>query len=285
MSRIDFIWNLGTPPGPVHVVDVGANPIGGRTPYGALLDRGYAAVTGFEPQPEALAALLQAKGPRETYHAAALGDGGPVDLRLYAHSGFASAFDVRSDVARMVGMARATRPAGSVRLDTRRLDDLAEVPGADFLKIDAQGSEQSVISNARSALSAAVLVQAEVRFLPLYAGEPSFGAVQAELAAQGFVLHDFAFLKRVPLRSRSSGALRPRHNRQILDGDAWFVRDLTTIADWQAAQVWKLALLAEAVVGSPGLVVYCLDALAERGAVPAEAAEGYLALLAAGAAG
>jgi FkbM family methyltransferase len=263
----------------LRVLDVGANPIEGDAPYKSLLAAGRATVTGFEPQDGARAELEAKKGPHETYRPEALGSGGPGVLNLYAHSGFASLFKVDEATARLIGYSRGTKTAGSLPVTTSRADDITALGRVDFLKIDVQGAELSIISNARSTLAEAVLVQSEVRFLPLYRDEPSFGDLAGELAEQGFAFHDFAFLKRLHLRSKSSGQLRPRAARQVLDGDAYFIRDLRRSAEMSDAQLWRLALLADAVVESPGLAVFCLDALTERGAAPADAATGYVRLL------
>lgn len=52
-----------------QVVDVGANPIDGDPPYKAMLEAGLCAVTGFEPQPHALARLNEKKRPPRTLSA------------------------------------------------------------------------------------------------------------------------------------------------------------------------------------------------------------------------
>jgi FkbM family methyltransferase len=278
MSPLDYLWGLGSAHGALHVIDVGANPIEGDAPYKGLLERGYARVTGFEPQAEAHAALEARKSEAETYLPVALGTGGRSALRLYRHSGFASVFEVQGDVAALIGMGRATRPTGQVEVETKRLDDIEAAP-ADYLKIDVQGFELDIISNGRSKLSQAVLIQTEVRFLPVYRDEPSFGDLDRELRAQGFMFHDFAFLKRVALTSPSSPALRRRSLRQVVDGDAFYIRDLTRVGGMTDAQLWRLAVLAEGVVGSPNLAVFALDHLAARRAVPADAAARYLGLL------
>jgi FkbM family methyltransferase len=275
----DYLWTLCAPHGPIEVVDVGANPIEGDPPYLSLLRSGRARVTGFEPQPEALAALASRKSPAETYLPHALGDGAPVTLHLYAHSGFASAFPVCRRNADLIGYARGTRLTGTLALDTVRLDDVDAVPSIDFLKIDVQGSELQIIANGAAKLGQAVMVQTEVRLLPLYDHEPSFGELAGELARQGFMFHDFAFLKRLPLRSRSQKGLRPRAHRQVLDGDAFFVRDLAQPERMSDAQLLRLALLAGEVAGSAGLAVWCLDQLSDRGAVAPDAAGRYMALL------
>ncbi len=279
MTPLEYLWSLGSDNGRVHVTDVGANPIEGDAPYKRLLDAGYATLTGFEPQAEALAALNERKSAAETYHPNALGAGGAAALQLYAHSGFTSLYRVRPDIASLVGFQRATRSTGSIPIQTARLDDLADVPPIDYLKIDVQGSELSIISHGRSKLAGAVLVQAEVRFLPLYEGEPSFGDLDREMRAQGFLFHDFAFIKRVSLQSRSASLLKRRSFRQVMDGDAFYVRDLTRADAMSDAQIWRLAVLADGVIGSPNLVVFALDTLSERKAAPGDAAETYLGLL------
>lgn len=279
MTGLQYLWSLWGGAAPLQVIDIGANPIEGDAPYKALLDHGFCNVTGFEPQAEALAALNARKSVHETYHPNALGDGGAATLHLFAHSGFTSLFGINGDVSRMVGFHRATKATGTVPIDTVRLDDLTAVPQADYLKIDVQGAELAIIAAGRAKLQQAVLVQTEVRFLPLYDGEPGFGALDAELRAQGFQFHDFAFLKRVSLRSASHGRLRPRANRQVVDGDAFYVRNLTHPAALTTAHLFRLAILAESVVNSPNLVLFCLDALIGRGDLPASAVEDYLALV------
>lgn len=279
MTALDLLWRVARSHGLLHVIDVGANPIGGAAPYQPLLEAGCATVTGFEPQPEALAALNARKSAAESYHPTALGAGGTAVLHLFRHSGFASVYPARPETAALVGFGRAMRPAGSQAIETARLDDLAGVPPADFLKIDVQGAERDIISAARAKLAQAVMIQTEVRFLPLYHGEPGFGALDAELRAQGFMFHDFAFLKRAALASPQQGRLRPLAHRQVVDGDAFYIRDLTTLPSWSDAQIARLALLAHVVAASPTLVLHCLDALAARGLAGASLAEDYLALV------
>src|SRR5262245_55717425 len=59
----------------VKVVDIGANPIDGPSPYLPLLSNGHTKVVGFEPNPSALAKLNERKGPHETYFPYAIADG------------------------------------------------------------------------------------------------------------------------------------------------------------------------------------------------------------------
>ncbi|MFZ1660963.1 MAG: FkbM family methyltransferase [Paracoccaceae bacterium] len=273
------IWHVGAMHGRLRVVDVGANPIEGDAPYMSLLERGFATVTGFEPQPQALAELVAVKGEAEDYLPHAIGAGRAERLNLYRQSGFSSLFEIDPKVAAFLGFGKGTRATGNVDLTTQRLDDVVAPGSVDFLKIDVQGSELAVISNATKALSQAVLLQVEVRFLPLYQGEPSFGVLEHELHRQGFFLHDFAFLKRSALPGAHGRMLRRKAFRQVIDGDAYFVRDLTRAEAMTDAQVWRLAMLAEGVMMNPSLVLFCLDLLAERGAIAPAVADGYVAAL------
>src|ERR1700679_10289 len=52
---MDLLTEILAPARPTAIVDVGANPIDGDPPYRAMLAAGLSAVTGFEPQPDALA--------------------------------------------------------------------------------------------------------------------------------------------------------------------------------------------------------------------------------------
>jgi len=273
------IWQVGAKHGKLRVVDVGANPIEGDAPYKPLLDRSYATVTGFEPQPEALGELVAAKGEAEDYLPHAIGAGREERLNLYQQTGFSSLFEVDPKVAAFLGFSKGTRATGNVNLTTRRLDDVVGPGSVDFLKIDVQGSELAVISNAKNTLSQAVLLQVEVRFLPLYRGEPSFGELEQELHRQGFFLHDFAFLKRSALPGAHGRMLRRKAFRQVIDGDAYFVRDLTHAETMTDAQVWRLAMLAEGVMMNPSLALFCLDLLAERSVVLPAFVDGYMSKL------
>jgi FkbM family methyltransferase len=252
---------------PVEVVDVGANPIEGDAPYRRLLDQGLCHVTGFEPQLGPLAELNARKSDHETYHPHALGAGGAADLHLFRHSGFTSLFAVDPAMAALLGFGRATREAGTVPVDTLRLDDVPGLLRIDFLKIDVQGAETMIVAGGQVRLAETMLIQTEVRFVPLYAGEPCFAGLDTELRRQGFLFHDFAFLKRVHLQSPSASGLRPSTKRQVVDGDAFYLRDLSDLTRITDNQLRRLAMLADQVMEDAGVVLFCLDALEARRAI------------------
>lgn len=279
VDALDWIWSKWRDASPIHVVDVGANPVEGDPSYKDMLKRGYVQVTGFEPQPEALAELSARGSENECYLPYALGAGGPASLRLFKESGFASLYDLNAPLAELFGWRRGTREVGRRDVSTVRMDEVTGLRSVDFLKIDVQGSELPIIANGEAKLAQAVAVQVEVRFVPLYDGEPTFGELDAELRRQGFMFHDFAYLKRVSLASPSAGKIRWRACRQVVDGDAFYIRDLTRPEAITDVQFFRLALISEGAIRSHTLALYCLETLAHRGALEDGVVGGYLARL------
>ncbi len=62
----DPLFQLLRPERLTAIVDIGANPIDGDPPYKSMLQVRLCRVVGFEPQPEALAALNARKSDHET---------------------------------------------------------------------------------------------------------------------------------------------------------------------------------------------------------------------------
>lgn len=257
-------------PRPTSIIDVGANPIT-EVPYATLLRGGACHVTGFEPQPEAFAELQRIKGPFETYHPDAIGDGSTQTLHIYAISGLTSIFPPHHPGLRALGRPRWGRVLQRIPMQTRALDDIAGLAPCDLLKIDIQGGEKMVFDHATRVLSEAVAVIVELRYMQLYEGEPMTGGVDASLQKQGFMLHKFLFNKSQPMQHSQMRRLnRRRTSDQLIDGDAVYLRHPGHIGSFTDAQVMHLALLAAGVFDSHSTALYALDELAARGLVPAD---------------
>ena len=239
-----------------RIVDVGANPFN-DPPYLALLRAGHCAVTGFEPQEDALAKLNEAKGPHETYLPNAVGDGSEQTLRLYRSAGFTSIYPPDEPAMAFLGKPGWARVEREVPLTTVALDDCAGVAPFDLLKIDIQGGELGVFRGAKRLLSTALAVISEVRYYPLYEGEPMLGAVDQELRDQGFLLHKFMFNEARALASPEMQGLRFRRMKdQLVDGDAVYLRDLRDMSAVSDEDLAHLCVLAAAVFESHSLVLF-----------------------------
>ncbi|MBB2899674.1 FkbM family methyltransferase [Kineococcus radiotolerans] len=262
------------------VVDIGANPIDGDPPYRAMLDARLCTVLGFEPQAEARQRLNAAKGPHETYLADAVGDGEEHLLHVTAASGMTSLF--HPDPSRLKlfnGFPGFGEVTGTVPVQTTRLDDVEELRAMDFLKIDVQGAELMVFQGGHQVLAEAVAVQTEVSFVPLYEGQPTFGDIDQELRAQGFLPHAMPALKRWAIAPVviDDDVYRPLN--QLLEADVVYVRDFAHSDRMSDEQLKHLAMIAHHVYGSFDLAHHCVAALASRGVLAAYAPEAYLAQL------
>ncbi|NIZ90543.1 FkbM family methyltransferase [Kineosporiaceae bacterium B12] len=224
-----------------------------------MLRAGLCTVTGFEPQAEALQRLLDAAGPHERYLPHAVGDGEEHELRVTWMGGMTSLLE--PDVERLSALnefARYGEVLQRTTIGTTRLDDVPDLGPLDLLKIDVQGSELPIFRHGRSALSGAVAVHTEVSMVPLYVGQPLFGDVDAELRAQGFLLHTFAAVKKWPIAPAVLDGDIFENHQQVIEADVAYVKDFGRLQELDAEQLKHLALLAHFVYGSPDLVVRCL---------------------------
>jgi FkbM family methyltransferase len=263
-----------------QIVDVGANPIDGDPPYKELLKNGLCQIVGFEPQQNALAKLDASKSPYETYLPYAVGDGTVKTLNLCKYSGFTSTLKPHAptlEIFRMFG--DGPKIVNQARVETKRLDDIEEIGEIDFLKIDIQGGELDVFRNARHKLARAVVIQTEISFVNLYESQPSFGEVDIELRAQGFIPHSFVAIKNgiiapFVINNNPSNALN-----QLLEADITYVKDFRETAKLDDDQLKNMCLIAHACYRSFDLAFRCIFILQERKALPADTGQRYIDLL------
>jgi FkbM family methyltransferase len=264
---------------PVDVVDVGANPIDGDPPYRLLLDAGLCRVTGFEPQPAALATLRTQAGPAERYLPYAVGDGAQHTLYLCATSGFASLLEPDDgQLELLIDFPRLAKVTGSELVDTKRLDDIDEIDRIDYLKIDIQGGELAVLEAGRRKLAGAVAIQVEVGFHRLYRDQPTFADVDLELRQQGFVPHQFVTTRTWPVAPVVWADPLQQAARQLVEADVLYVRDPVRMDLLDDGRLARLALIADVVYGSFGLALRCVLELIRRAVLDPHADQDYRAL-------
>jgi FkbM family methyltransferase len=283
MSR--FLVNLLSPQRQTHVVDVGANPIDGDPPYKTLLSQGLCAVTGFEPQAQALAELNLRKGSNETYLPYAIGHGGPAELNVCRYSGWTSLLKPRVAALEVFPQFQSNATVESVvQLHTKRLDDVAELSPFDMLKIDVQGAEFDVFESGRERLKQAVVIQTEISFIALYEQQPTFGTIDQVLRSMGFVPHCFAQIKHWPIAPLTASHITsagPQLN-QLLEADMVYVKDFVQPVTMDNEQLKHLCLLMHHCYRSFDLSARCIDLLQQRGAMPSDALQRYVDHLNAG---
>ena len=244
-----------------------------------MLSAGLCHVTGFEPQQRELLALQLTRGPNELYLPYAVGDGSAATLKVCRATGMTSLLEPDPTT---LGLFAALQSCGEViariPVETRRLDDIREIEHLDFLKIYIQGSELSVFQNGREKLAEAVAIQTEVSFIPLYLDQPSFGEMDSELRAQGFIPHTFAEVSRRPIGDFEVGDDALRWVNQVVEADIVYVRDFTRPDVMTDEQLKHLALIAHHCYGSVDLASRCVQLLEERRVVEAGSSQRYLSL-------
>jgi FkbM family methyltransferase len=224
-----------------------------------MLHAGSANIVGFEPNAEALAELQAMRGPNEIYLPHAVGDGCLHTLRFCRAAGMTSLLEPNPAVLGLFhGFPDWGTVTGTTIVQTVRLDDIAETKGADLIKLDIQGAELMVLQHAAQRLADAVIVQAEVEFLPLYLDQPLFGDVDRLLRQHGFMLHRF-----FPDVSRVVRPLCINNDpyaglSQLVWADAIFIRDITCLDRLSDRQLLAMAAILHDCYGSVDVVLHLL---------------------------
>jgi FkbM family methyltransferase len=216
---------------PLAFIDIGAR--GGAHPMvepAAELIR----VLGFEPDEEELAQLQakQASLPFADAHYspfALAARAGVLPLYLCEAPTNHSLHKPNEPFCRRYGMAKFAL-VGETEVRCTTLDealasnDLRDFRTAELIKIDTQGTELEILSQARRTLAdGTVAILAEVSFSPFYERHGLFSELELFLRGEGFSFHGF---DRLHYRSRKTLDKRRQHGRErLLYSDAVFFRD------------------------------------------------------------
>jgi len=248
----------------ISVLDVGAALLE-RPPYQAFVDAGRARILGFEPDAAECERLNRQFGAPHRFFPVFAGDGRPATFHETNWGPTGSLYEPNTPVLEMFqNLAEVVTPVAQHPVNTMRLDDIEEIDDVDFVKIDVQGSELAVLSNATRALSGTLLVQSEVEFVEIYKGQPMFADVDAFLRGAGFQFHTFsgfggrAFKPVVFDDDINVGV------RQFLWADAYYVRDWMHLDVLSDDKLAKYAVLAHDLLQSFDLAHLALMTLDRR---------------------
>ena len=245
---------------PLVIVDIGAAAIDTYQDVVGVLERSIPCITyGFEPNDAEFVKLPQTNSKK--HFNVALGDGGPKVFHRFVAPGLNSCLTPNAEYLQLFwGFEEWTKLVDSTPIMTHRLDDIAEIKGVDFCKIDAQGMEGQIISNGLNQLKTAVCIQAELSPTPLYEGEDSFASVCALLEKYGFQLHMF---KEIHTRALSPFRFQqddPRIGlRHLFQMDCVFIPSFKTLKGASTERLIKLASILHFAYESYDLAHHCLS--------------------------
>jgi FkbM family methyltransferase len=243
----------------ITVLDVGA-ALNDRPPYQPLVDAGRARIIGFEPDPGECETLRSQYGEPHRFYPHFVGDGQPAVFHETNWTLTGSLYEPNSRLLeKFHDLAELTTPVAQHRVATTRIDEIAEIDDVDWIKIDVQGSELTVLRNALRPLAHALLVQTEVEFVELYRGQPMFADVDQFLRAHGFQFHNFAGYGGRAFKPLATSVSAPF--RQFLWADAIYVRDWMRLETLDEIKLRKYAVLAHDVLRSYDLAHLGLAAL------------------------
>ena len=267
--------------GEIQIADVGASAIREVPVYKHLLDKGLGFLYAFEGDERQIDRIKATYGDRVRVLSQFLFNG--TEQTLYvadAMSGMTSLLKPRVEALQFFsGFAHFAHGYQTEKVATKRLDDLKEVPRIDFLKMDIQGSELTVLAHGQVKLEGCLAIQLETSFVCLYENQPTFGEVDVWMRAHGFVPHCYLSLKRWTIAPTIfNGDFRVPGN-QLLESDIVYVRDPLRLELLDDRQLKVFCLLAHYCFKSYDMCVHLILELVRRKSMIEHSHERYQELL------
>lgn len=273
-----FTQIISVPLNSICIADIGAAYFGETPPYEPLLNAQLGRLFAFDADNNAVIDL-RSRFSDATILPYAIADG--AEHKLYVcPAGMTSLLEPDQQALAFFNLfSQWGTVQRTEKIQTKRLDDVAELPSIDFLKMDIQGGELMALQNGRKKLAQCVAVQVEVSFMTLYKSQPVFSDIDQELRRQGLVPHCFTDVKRWSI----APTVRQHDPRlpfnQLLEADIVYVRSMVKPSLISDEQLRKLAAISHLCYNSPDLTARCIIELQARGLATATAVGSYLAII------
>jgi FkbM family methyltransferase len=249
---------------PLRIVDIGAS--GGIHPRWRALTSEVTAVL-FEPDPRARESLQHNNPAGTTVLESALSDAeGLMEFHQCRKQEVSSVYLPDFELLARYPYSERFAVLNTTRMRVDTLDNqlaAAGIPEVDFIKVDTQGHELSVLRGCQRTLAHAVGVEIEVAFVRVYKGQPLFCEVDAFAKSHGFSLID---LRRTYWRRGNSSDYGGKKG-QLVIGDALYFRAPEGLADTQGVTPQRIvrAIGVYLAYGYPDLAQTAVDGAARTG--------------------
>lgn len=250
----------------IQILDVGASAITEVPVYKILLDLNSAKLNAFEGDERQIEGIRNAYGSKVDIFKEFLFDGTEQTLYLCSGpSGMTSLFKPKQDALNFFnGFDNFGKVEQLDRVQTQRMDSIEKLPYIDFIKMDIQGAELTVLQNGIEKLSNCLAAQLEVSWICLYENQPTFGDIDVWMRSQGFVPHKFTEVKRWSIAPTVFDNNFRTPGNQLLESDVIYIRDPLKLDQLSDIQLKKFAVLAHFCFESIDLCVFILRELEKR---------------------
>ncbi len=248
--------------GKIQILDIGAMVVEGeKAPYSSI--SGMSTIFGFEPDKEECEKLNYESENNEVFFPYFIGDGTTGTFRKCNHNMTSSFYEPDTELLKKFQcLEEMTRVEMRTEEKTKRLDFFEEIADADYLKVDAQGSEVSIFNGAEKLLTDSILVvHTEVCFIPLYKDQPLFAEIDQSLREKGFLFHKFAngkicgrAFKPMYIKDKPCTAIS-----QMMWTDVIYVKNFMEFDSLPDEKLLKLAIILHDVYGSYDMANLALE--------------------------
>ena len=247
-----------------RILDVGAAYYCQRPIYQTLWEAGGCELVLIDADKEH-AEQLKTLYPRDaTVINQAVGPAGEATLYV-CPAGMTSLLKPKADaLAFFNGFSEFGAVSSTENITLAPLDSL-QLGAIDFLKIDVQGSEKSVMESGKTCLSSLVGAQLELSFITLYENQPTQGEMDVFLRGLGMTPHCLAEFKRWPIAPvvKNNNIMEPFN--QLLEADFVYFKDPLNLSAYSNDQLAKALILSLALYDSLDLGVYYAMEMVKRG--------------------
>jgi len=207
----------------LHIVLVDVGAAGGIEPRWKKISP-LLYYIGFEPDSKATTEERQTKFAEHTLFSVALG-AKKSKQKFYISKGIGKSSIYRPNYSFLKNFADVGRfqIENEIELYVDSIDQVI-AQKIDFIKLDTQGSELSILTGSKNSLISVFGVEVEVEFLEIYSNQPLLSSVHKLLSESGFEFIDFINLSRWE-RNIYSGL------GQLVHADALFLKTPETISN------------------------------------------------------
>lgn len=271
----------------VELLDIGAsiiedsnNPDLNNLPtfYDRIVELNYANLHAFDGDPRQQKRILEKYKSNIYFYNDFIFDG--TNQKLYVtgeKSGMTSLFKPNTKVLNFFnGFEKFGKVLETKDVQTKKLDDIKNLPSIDFVKMDIQGAELTVLKNAQNKLKNCIAIQLETPFVCLYENQPSNGEIDIWLRSKGFMPHSYVDIKRWSIKPTIFGNNLRIPGNQLLESDILYIKDPFKIDLFDVNQIKKLIVISHYCYKSFDLACYLIIELEKRKELPSDSHKDYI---------